>query len=177
MKYLPPPRTSRWTVVSQILGGILLGIGIFWLAKIFFFSAPATAPSLPMAGVNATPTSLSQKGTVSTPASLRAAGITLSGVQGSTPIDEAQALQLARQDEPDATSSAKKLVATAVTLDYPAAAAARGQQDIRHLMAWMIWCQQVPQGGEGIAVDKQPNHDLYIFLDAKTGQEVLTIWL
>jgi hypothetical protein len=175
---------SRWHTISQISGGILLGIGIFWLAKLLFFHAPAAAPLMPATGAGARPTVSAADGghgsssplTFSTPAPLRAAGITVSAIQPPATMSEAQALLLAGQDEPDAASSAKKQVADAVSLSYPASKVVKGHADFNHSIAWMVWYQQVPQGGNGIAIDKQPNHDFYIFLDAKTGQELFTIW-
>ena len=164
MRYSPSRRTSRWTVISQIIGGILLIIGVLWLVKIVFFPSLNIVPALPVAGgQHATSTTQSQN--VSTPSALHAAGITLSAVQQPASLSEAQALQFARQSEPDAMSSAKKLVVTSVTLDYPASAKTSNHPAINHLTTWMIWCQQVPQGGNGIAVDKQASHDLFLFIN------------
>ena len=74
------------------------------------------------------------------------------------------------------TSSMSSLIPSNGQRWAPFSSSDKGHTSYQHLPVWMIWYQQVPQGGNGIAIDNQPNHDLYVFLDVKTGQEVLTIW-
>jgi hypothetical protein len=174
-----PPMLSlqepQWRKLSQIAGGILLVIAFFWLLKLLFFSTPSTSSLIPSNSQGLAPFS-SSGNAITTPASLSSAGITLEGSATPSTMSQKQALQLASQLQSEAAAGAKKTVAQAVLLDYPASAGVKGHTSYQHLPVWMIWYQQVPQGGNGIAIDNQPNHDLYVFLDVKTGQEVLTIW-
>lgn len=163
---------TRWSRLSQVIGGMLLGIFVFWLARFLFFSAPTSPQVLPFDGASAPPAAT----TISTPAALKDAGITLESSAAPATMSQAQALQLAQQFEPDAASGAKKTVAQAVLLTYPASAAIKGHADYQRVPVWMVWYQQIPQGQNDVAIDNQSAHDLYVFLDARAGQEVLTVW-
>ncbi|GLV57063.1 hypothetical protein KDH_39010 [Dictyobacter sp. S3.2.2.5] len=159
---------------GRFIGGLLLGIGLFWLLWLFLFH-PVSVPmisrwSMVDAATTPVPASLLQ----SEP--LKAVGVTLSTPNDTPPISRLQALQLAAQAEPDAATSAKKIDAHYVLLTYPAVTNHQNHSSFTNLPTWLIWYQQVPQPSTNVALTTQPPQDLYLFINAQTGQPALAIW-
>lgn len=159
---------------GRFIGGLLLGVGLFWLLWLLFFH-PAAMPvisrwSMSDAAASPLPASVLQ----STP--LTAAGIVLSTPDNSASISQMQALQLAAQAEPDATDGAKSINAYYVLLTYTATAHSQNSASLTNLPTWLIWFQQVPQPPTNVALTTQPPQDLYLFINAQTGQVELTVW-
>ena len=159
---------------GRFIGGLLLGVGLFWLLWLLFFH-PATVPvisrwSMSDAIASPLPASVLQ----STP--LTAAGIVLSAPNNSPPTSQMQALQLAAQAEPDAAGGAKSINAYYVLLTYTAVAHNQDSASFTNLPTWLIWFQQVPQTPTNVALTTQPPQDLYLFINAQTGQVALRVW-
>ena len=93
--------------------------------------------------------------------------------------DAQQALQIAGTLEPDAAAHAKKVISEYVLLNY--AQKNSTQPDMTNRPAWMIYYQQIPLQSTDPAVDPTPfpqsHHDLYVFLDATSGKELLAVWV
>ncbi|GHO89109.1 hypothetical protein [Dictyobacter formicarum] len=159
---------------GRFIGGLLLGVGLFWLLWLLFFHPAAVpvishwsmsdvaSPPLPAAVLQSTP--------------LAAAGIALRTPNNSPSISQLQALQLATQAEPDATGGAKKIDTYYVLLAYTATAHNQNSASFSNLPVWLIWFQQVSQPPTNVALSTQPPQDLYLFINAQTGQVELTVW-
>ncbi|GCE03765.1 hypothetical protein [Dictyobacter aurantiacus] len=159
---------------GRFIGGLLLGVGLFWLLWLFLFH-PVSVPvisrwSMVDAATTPVPASLLQS------APLMSAGVTLNTPNDTPPISQLQALQLAAQAEPAAAASAKKIDAYYVLLTYPAAANHQNHSSLTNLPTWLIWYQQVPQPSTNVALTTQPPQDLYLFINAQTGQLALAVW-
>lgn len=107
---------------------------------------------------------------------LAAVGVTLSQSNQTPLVKQQQALLLARQLEPDAATKAKSTTAQFVLLNYhnkgtPA--------DFNNTPVWMVLYQKIPLSSANLAVDPTPlshsSYDLYVFLDASNGKELLKI--
>ncbi|GCF08259.1 hypothetical protein [Dictyobacter arantiisoli] len=157
---------------GRFWGGILLGVGLFWLIWLLFFYHPVSSTSSQWAGAEATPSPLAVSGLHT--ASLTAAGITVNTISPPSTMSQAQALQLADQLEPDAAAGAHKKLLSSVSLTY--LAASRGAKDLRAVPVWMICYQDIPQAQTTVALDTGTAHDLYVFLNPRTGSIVLTVW-
>ena len=186
---LPPPRKKRpkggrpaspGCSLSAIVGGMLFVMaiaGFAWflthqqqLSSLPTFPLPGFAPINPP--------------TVQVPP-LLAAGITLGHPTQAPGLNQQQALVIAGQLEPDAAAMAQNTNAQYVLLTYSGTgtggATPAAQHDLNHVPAWMILYQNIPLQPSDPSVDPTPfpqsHHDLYVFLDANTGKELLAIWV
>ncbi len=142
----------------------MLVVALVWAFLLVFQPSVASriSSSLPMPRSAATPAGQAQ-----IPA-LQAEGITLGHPSQAPALSQQQALLLARQLIPDAATQAKSTTASYVLLNYPASS---GHPAFNNVPAWMIVYQQVP-----VTFSSQAHQDLYLFLDANTGKELLAIW-
>lgn len=153
---------------TKIIGAVLLGMAGVWFAWMLFHhdtNAP-TNVQVTMPGM-AVP--------VQQVPALQAAGITLNRMDEKPGLSQQQALFLAGQRQPDAASAAKKvnILSALVT--------SSGQPKLQDAPAWVIWYQNVPLPPTDPGIDTAPStrgsHDLYVFLDASTGKELLSIYV
>lgn len=161
--------------VTGIAGALLVIVAICWLGwlllhQIVGFIGISTLP-LPGIVPAVTPTP---------PLSpLLAAGISLGHPSQTPALSAQQALQIANELEPDAAANAKKVMSEYVLLNYAQKNAA--QPDMTNRPAWLIYYQQIPLQPSDPSVDPTPfpqtHHDLYVFLDANSGKELLAIWV
>ncbi len=163
-------------MVSAIAGGGLLALGAIWLGWLLLhqFGGPAL-PSIPI--LNFAPTT--PPNVQSSP--LAAIGITLSQSNQTPAVKQQQALLLASQLEPDAASKAKSTTAQFVLLNYQNRATPATHADFNNVPVWMVLYQKIPLPSADPAVDPTPlsrsSYDLYVFLDANSGKELLKIQL
>ncbi|GCE11698.1 hypothetical protein [Tengunoibacter tsumagoiensis] len=168
------PGPGRIQMIGAILGGVLLGLIILWLGWSLFLSPTASTGSawkFFRVGTSASP--------VVQQAPLLAAGITLGRAEQKPVLSQAQALLLAGQQEPDAASQAQNTQAQYVLVNYPAKDG--NHADIKDQPSWLIIYQKIPLQPTDAEVDPTPfpqsTHDLYLFLDASTGHEILSVWI
>ena len=167
-------RTARQ--VSAIVGGVLVGVAALWFIWLF---ARQVNPSLsvftfPLPGVLTNNTS-----TQSTEV-LAAAGITLSSPSQNQPplVAQQQALLLANQLQPQVAASAGGVNEEYTLVSYTSTNPS--VPSLRDVAAWMVHYSQVKEPGADTGADPHAStthHDFYIFLDAKSGEELLAIWL
>jgi hypothetical protein len=155
----------------------LLALALLWLVWLVLhrLGGGAGISILPIPGLTqATPTA----GQV---APLTAAGISLGTPASPSALTQQQALLIAGQLEPDSAAQAQKTSARYVLLNFDGAGTTTRQHAITNEAAWMVLYQQIPQQPADPSADPSQSlpkhHDLYIFLDANTGKEVLTIWV
>jgi hypothetical protein len=170
-------RTNRSRAISGVIGATLLLIGVLGFAWLIVYRPHSLT----------IPTSIRVPGLV--PASapevqltpLLAAGITLGHADQQPTLNQQQALLIASQMEPDAASKARKTSARYVLLNYPGSGTPGTRTALKNVPVWMVWYQQVPLQPADAAVDPTPfphsYHDLYVFLDANSGKELLSIWI
>ena len=166
---------SRSRQITGIAGALLVITAICWLGWLLLhqltgFTGLSTLP-LPGIAPAATPTP---------PLSpLLAAGISLGHSSQTPALSAQQALQIAGALEPDAAANAKKVMSEYVLLNY--AQKNSTQPDMTNRPAWMIYYQQIPLQSTDPSVDPTPfpqsHHDLYVFLDATSGKELLAVWV
>jgi hypothetical protein len=162
------PDSAQLHTLSKFGGGALLVVGICLFAWLIFFQHPATSVPSQLwftANVTATPVS----GLVLQNSALQAAGIQLESTNQPAVVSQAQALQLVNQQQPDAAADAKKIEEHYGLLNENA-------QKIHNVAVWMIWYQSIAQPPNGIEVSATAAHDLYVFVDAKTGRTILSVW-
>ncbi len=168
--------------ISAILGGLLLVIAI---AGFLWFIAPwrssSLLPTLPIFAP-------AHPSTEQVPP-LLAVGITLEHPSQAPTINQQQALLIASQLEPEAAANAQNTTAQYVLVstgqDVKGAPQAPPQHAptpaLDHVPAWMVLYQSVPLQPNDPSVDTTPSrrtqHDLYVFLNADTGKELLAIWI
>ena len=167
------PLLSRQS--SKIVGIILLVVAAVWLGWLVFYrGAPAGISILSFPGLPPLNTPIGQ------PSPLVAAGITLGRPSQLPALNQQQALLIASQLEPDAAANAKKTSSEYVLLNYTSTSTSSSHSSLRNVPVWLIQYQQIPLASADPAVD--PNapanatHDLYVFLDANSGKELLAIW-
>ncbi len=152
--------------ITGILGGMLLAIGIVWLGWLLFFQHSDS-------GVQAVLTfsaqALAPTATVQGPP-LQAVGITLSHTEQKAALSQQQALVLASQNEPDAATHAKSVVASYMLLNCPATSGSTAHPAFKNVAVWVVWYRQIPQ-----QATTQSHYDLYVFLNANTGNELLSV--
>jgi hypothetical protein len=112
-------------------------------------------------------------------ASLTAAGISLGTPDSAPALTQQQALLMAGELEPDAAANAQKASASYVLLNYAGTGTATPQQAITNQPAWMVLYQQIPQESADPSADPSQAlprfYNLYVFLDANSGKELLEI--
>jgi len=112
---------------------------------------------------------------------LLAAGITLGKPLQPSALNQQQALLIASELEPDAAANAKSTTTQYVLLNYTNRSTPAIRPDLTNYPAWMILYQNIPLQPSDASVDPTPfprsHHDLYVFLDANNGKELLAIWV
>ena len=152
-------------LVSGLIGGVLLGIALILIGVLVLQRAGVAVPSFPtIVGIG----SSSAPAVQITP--LVAEGITLGSTNQNPALNQQQALLLASELEPDAASHAKVTGAKYVLLTYPNTSTPPVHPNFSGVPAWMITYQQIPQQSSS-----QATYDLYVFLDANSGKELLTV--
>ncbi len=154
-------------LVSGLIGGVLLGIAVLWIGVLVLQRVGVAVPSFPTIvgfGSSSAPAPVIQI----TP--LVAEGITLGATNQTPALNQQQALLLASELEPDAASHAKVTGAKYVLLTYPNTSTPPVHPNFNGAPAWMITYQQIPQQSSS-----QATYDLYVFLDANSGKELLTV--
>ncbi len=172
-------------MVSGIVGGGLLALGVLWLGWLLLHQLGGPAlPGIPI--LNFAPTT--PPNIQSSP--LAAVGITLSQSNQTPTVKQQQALLIASQLEPDAATKAKSTTAQFVLLNYqnkgtPTTSATPAvpvvHANFNNVPVWMVLYQKIPLPSADPAVDPTPlshsSYDLYVFLDASSGKELLKIQL
>jgi len=161
--------------MTALLGGSLLAICILWSGWLFFYQpgGPYLSPSTLLSGLVATPTANQPI------APLLAQGITLRSTEQKPALSQQQAVEIAKRLEPDAASKAKSTSARYALLTYPMTNTPATHPDWDNVEVWMIWYQQIPQSVGDTSFDSsippRSYHDLYVFLDANSGQELFSL--
>ena len=169
-------QSSPFRTSTAFVGGLLLLVGFLWLGWIFFshHSPVSLSPSTILPGLVATPTPNLQF------APLIAQGITLRGTDQRPALSRQQAVEIANQLEPDAASRAKGTDTRYALLSYPMTKNAVTHPAWDNVAVWLVLYQKIPQGSGDTSFDPkspaQPYHDLYVFLDANSGQELFSLW-
>lgn len=168
-----PTKTRR---ISGIIGAFLLALALLWLVWLLLhrLTGGADISLLPIPGLpQATPT-------VGQVPPLTAAGISLGTPTSPPALTQQQALLIAGQLEPAAATNAQKTNASYVLLNFDGTGTAIPQHGITNEPAWMVLYQQIPQQPADPSADPSQtlpkHHDLYVFLDANTGKELLVMW-
>lgn len=174
-------RLSRSRRFSAAVGALLVLMACLWLAWLLLQRLAgglglATFP-LPLPGPGRAPAA-----TATIPvAPLAAAGIALGHPTQVPALNQQQALVLASQLEPDAAAQAKKTLAQYVLLTYTGTGAATAHANLKDVPSWLVLYQQIPLPPSDASADPTPfpqaQHDLYVFLDAHSGKELLVIWI
>ena len=162
--------------ISGIVGGVLLGLGVLWIGWLLVHQLGGPAlplPTLPIINFGAAPGPDVQ----SSP--LAAAGITVSASNQTTTVSKQQALLIASQLEPDASAHAKSITAQLVLLNYANKSTPATHADFNSTSVWMVLYQKIPLQSADPSVDPTPlaktSYDLYVFLDATSGKELLKL--
>ena len=158
--------TSPFHLASGIVGAILLVVALVWAFLLVFHPSLASriSSSLPLPRAASTPTAQIS--------ALQAEGITLGHPSQTPALTQQQALLIGSQLMPDAATQAKSTKASYVLLNYPASSNHTNSTSFNNVPAWMIVYQQVP-----VTFSSQSHQDLYLFLDANSGKELLAIWV
>lgn len=168
-------RVARSNRISAIAGGVLLAIGCLWLGWLLIGQHAGGTPQFTFPGF-AGPTVMPETQIPS----LRAEGITLAQSDQAPVLGQQQALFLAKQLEPDAATKAKSITAKYVLLSYAGVGTQTVRPPLNNAPVWMIWYQQIPLLPADTRVDPTPfphsYHDLFVFLDANNGKEMLSVW-
>ncbi len=164
---------SQSNLTSGIVGGVLLGLSCLWLGWLLL----AQHGSALMLSLPAFPGSSSDTQV----APLLAEGISLSHSDQTPTLSQQQAMLIANQLEPEAASKAKSASAKYVLLNYPATSTPATHANFNNVPVWMIWYQKIPIGATNASVNSTSSpsafHDLYLFINANNGKEVLSVWV
>jgi hypothetical protein len=166
--------TPRPRLASGVIGGILVGLCALWLGWLLLHQLGGPAlPPLPVIGFLPTPTPDTQL------AALTAEGITLGHTDQAPTVSQQQALQLASQLEPDAASLSKSSSAQYVLLNYPNKSTPATHANFNGVPSWLVVYRKIPLKSAAASVDPTPSsrttYDVYVFLDANSGKELLVI--
>jgi len=161
---------------SAILGIALVGVAVLWFIWLFVrpLHSGLISISFPVPGI------LPQHSS-NTPADpLLAAGITLSSpASGQQPLlTRQQALFLVNQMEPQAAAHASGVDAQYTLFSYKGSGST--SSGFQNVPAWLVHYSGVAGARPDTAADPHApggQHDLYVFLDASTGRELLSVWL
>ncbi len=169
-------RSPRSNLVSGFIGGTLLAGGALWLGWMLFFQHGiflSVAHGTPPRQAKAAPPE------TQIPA-LLAQGITLRHSDQQPALSQQQALVIANQLEASAATAAQSTTVRYVLLDYPNTGSPVTHPTITNVPVWLVWYQKIPLTPADPAVDPTPlpraTHDLYVFLDANNGKELISIW-
>ncbi|GAC1393297.1 MAG: hypothetical protein NVS4B11_14510 [Ktedonobacteraceae bacterium] len=170
-------RRAQSTRMSGIAGAILLGLCCLWLGWLLLGQHNTTSGALvwpSLLGTNTTPSS-----DVQVPR-LVAEGISLNQAGQTPTLSQQQAMTIASQFEPEAATNAKNTSAKYVLLNYVPTGTST-HTNLNNVPVWMVVYQRIPIEPNNAAVDPVPStrsyHDLYVFVDANSGKEVLSVWL
>jgi hypothetical protein len=161
--------------ISAIGGAILVGVALLWFLWFYVRQANPALATFTWPILNAHNTA------VSTPDPLLAAGITVvSASQSQQPlIGRQQALLLADQMQPGVAAKAG-----GVSLDYVLCSYHNPNPTsivtFQNTLAWVIHYTKVSEPNPDTSADPKASanqHDVYVFLDANSGKELLTIWV
>ncbi|GAC1667759.1 MAG: hypothetical protein PVS3B3_38410 [Ktedonobacteraceae bacterium] len=162
--------------ISGIAGAILLGLGCLWLGWLLLGQHNNSASGSfiwPLVGTNSSPSDAPIP-------QLVAAGISLSHANQNPTLSQQQAVTIANQLEPEAATNAKSTNARYVLLNYTATGHSTNAS-VNNVPVWMVLYQRIPITPNNASVDPVPStrsyHDLYVFVDANSGKEVLSVWL
>ena len=169
-----PDRASRQ--FSAIVGVALIGVAALWFIWLVMRQVNPGIVSLNFPFPNLLPPRSAN--TPSDP--LAAAGITLSApLQGQEPgLTQAQALLLAAQIEPQVAVKATEVSARYTLFSYQGSAP--GAPSFRNAPVWLIHYSGIAEPHPDTGADPHATsarHDFYVFLDARSGSELLAIWL
>src|SRR5947209_18764620 len=169
-----PARSPRVTSTSGIVGGILLAIAALWM--IWLLVHQLGGPSLPTLALPGFPPITSSSSTTQIP-TLAAEGITLGHTDAVPTLSKQQALVIASQLQPDAAARAKTTDAQYVLVTYTNKSTPATHADLNNAPTWLIHYQKIPLSPPDPAIDPAPptrtSYDLYVFLDANSGKELL----
>ncbi|GAC1653461.1 MAG: hypothetical protein NVS4B12_25200 [Ktedonobacteraceae bacterium] len=169
-------RRSQSKRISGIAGTVLLGLGCLWLGWLLLGQHNNTSGAIvwPLSSANST-----SSADIQVP-QLVAEGINLSHAGQSPTLNQQQAVTIANQLEPQAAINAKSMSVKYVLLNY-AAMGISAHATLNNVPVWMILYRRIPIEPNNAAVDPVPStrsyHDLYVFVDANSGKEVLSVWL
>ncbi len=174
---LKPSRRSNETLWSRqwsmIVGVILLVVAALWLGWLLLHRGTSVGLSLlPFPGLPPLNTPIGQ------PSPLVAAGVTLGRPSQTPALSQQQALLLAGQLEPDAAANAKQTSSEYVLLNYTNTSSSTSHSNLRNVPVWLVQYQQIPLASDSSVDPNAPAHatyDLYVFLDANSGKELLKI--
>lgn len=166
------PSPSRF--VTSIIGGALLVFCFIWLGWIVFHPKTGAMNVSPLALPRLAPPAP----TATQIPALLAQGITLSQTDQKPALSQQQALLIANQLEPEAASNAKKVGTYYALLNYPVTKTPATHPALNNVPVWLIEYQQIPlpAADAGPAASVRTSHDLYVFLDANSGKELLALW-
>jgi len=169
-------RRAQSKRISGIAGAVLLGLGCLWLGWLLLGQhTNSTSGSFvwPLPGINASSADAPIP-------QLVAAGISLSNASQTPNLSQQQAVTIANQLEPDAATNAKSTNVRYVLLNYVATGSST-HANVNNVPVWMVQYQRIPIAPNNASVDPVPStrsyHDLYVFVDANSGKEVLSVWL
>lgn len=164
---------SAMRQVSAIIGAALIGAALLWFAWLLVrqLNPGAASITFPFSGP------MVQNSTPAAADPLVAAGITLTtpGQEQTPRLSKQQALLLAGQIEPQVAARASGVSAEYALFTYTAHGAS-----FHDVPAWLVHYTGVAEPGADADADPHAAntpHDLYVFLDAQSGQELLAIWL
>ncbi|MDQ6660013.1 MAG: hypothetical protein M3Z24_03495 [Chloroflexota bacterium] len=161
--------SSPTQIITAIIGGILLCIGAIWGGSMLLHSFGGPAISLfPVYNGGAGTTGNDMQFPP-----LTAAGISLSHTDQAPPLNRQQALLLASQLEPDAAANAKNIGNEFVLMSYTNSATPAAHANFNNTPIWLIVYQKIPLGSTDAST--KSSYDLYVFLDASTGKELLLV--
>jgi len=168
-------KRSSTRQASAIFGAILVGIALLWFGWLYARQANPTLGAMNFS----LPAVLNSASTATATDPLVAAGITLATpAQDQQPaIGHEQAILLADQMQPEAAANAGSVSAEYVllsdsnkTLSVP----------LQNTPVWVVHYTKIAGPHPDTAADPHATttlHDLYIFLNASNGQELLALWL
>ncbi len=169
-------RRAQSKRISGIAGAVLLSLGCLWLGWLLLAQHNNNGSGSivwPLPGTNATPADAPVP-------QLVAAGISLGQANQSSALNQQQAMTIANQLEPDAAANAKNTNAKYVLLNYAPTGNAT-HATVTNTPVWMVLYQHIPIAPNTASVDPVPStrsyHDLYVFVDANNGKEVLSVWV
>lgn len=162
---------------SAVVGGGLIALALLWFAWLLVRQVNPTMGSLAQPLAGSFLQALTPSPVNSDP--LLAAGITLASPgQGQvSAFTKQQALLLAGQLEP---AAAKAGSVTAVYTLFSYTAPNASQKSFHDAAIWLVHYSKVPEPHPDTSADPHAasaSHDLYVFLDATSGQELLSLWL
>lgn len=164
---------SAMRQVSAIVGAALIGAALLWFAWMLVrqLNPGAASITFPFSGP------MAQNSTQAPADPLVAAGITLTtpGQEQTPRLSKQQALLLAGQIESQVAERASGVSVEYILLSYTA-----HNSNFHDVPAWLVHYTGVVEPGADANADPHATntpHDLYVFLDAQSGQELLAIWL